>query len=342
MRIKSGETNTQEVVALVNSFGQLKGWKLYRELIKWIFTGMFMGTSDAIPGYSGGTTLALLGFFKRLILIAKSVFIPEKGLTRMKALSFMLPFAAGWMGGIFGFAKLTEYMTDHGAGLELIFFFSAFIAFAIPIFLRSEDPMLRNKDKKQKHRWAFFLVGIIVVLGLALWIFISNKGVKFGGEHEEASKFHMNTEWWKLILVAFGAGAVTLIPGGSGAIIQLLTGYYPKIHWSIMAHPGEHFGGLVLFGFSTFLGMLMMVFAFSWILKHKEKELAALSFGMLIASTVAVFLVPHKDIWGDIHQLKHILGVSGALIGGASCALTIQYIVFRQDKATKFKLKSKK
>ena len=328
MRIQK-DSNTQDVVMLVNSFGKLKGWKLYWELLKWVFTGIFMGTSDAIPGYSGGTTLALLGFFKRLILVAKSVFVPEPGLTRKKALMFMLPFASGWMCGVFGFAKLTEYMAEHGMGLELLFFFSAFIAFAIPVFLKSEDPKLKQKDKHQKRRWMFLVAGFLLVLGLALWTFLSNKGVSFDVKENIKDHFDLQHEWHKLVLVAFGAGAVTLIPGGSGAIVQLLSGFYPKIHWVIMGHASSNFGALAVFGVSTFMGMLMMVFLFSWVFKHWEKELAALSFGMLLASIAAVLLVPERGIWNNLNDWRHILGVCSALILGSITAVSIQFIIKR-------------
>ena len=54
-----------------------------------------MGTSDAVPGYAGGTTLSLLGFYQKIILMAKSMFFPEEGITRIRAFLFMLPFGIG-------------------------------------------------------------------------------------------------------------------------------------------------------------------------------------------------------------------------------------------------------
>ena len=296
-----------------------------------------MGTSDAIPGYSGGTTLALLGFFKRLVLIAKSVFVPEPGITRLKALTFMLPFGAGWMTGVFGFAKLTEYMAEHGLGLELIFFFSAFITFAIPVFLKSEDPQLHVKDKRQWLRWMFLLTGFLVVIGMGIWTLVADEGVEFQVHKNMTTKFDMAHEWWKLCFVAFGAGAVTLIPGGSGAIVQLLSGFYPKIHWIIMGHPGENFGALAAFAASTFCGMLMMVFLFSWIFKHWEKELAAGSFGMLLASIVTVLLIPKTDIWGNLHHWSHIVGIIVAWFLGLTTAMTIQIIIKKSHNPIKKK-----
>lgn len=39
--------------------------------------GFLMGISDAIPGYSGGTTLTLLNFYDNLVENTKGVFKPQ-------------------------------------------------------------------------------------------------------------------------------------------------------------------------------------------------------------------------------------------------------------------------
>lgn len=334
MKPRINEDQTQDVVLMVRTFEKAKGWRLYIELAKWIFTGLFMGTSDAVPGYSGGTTLALLGFFKRLVLIAKSVFVPEPGLTRLKALLFMLPFAAGWMGGVFGFAKLTEFLVEHGCGLELIFFFSFFIAFAIPVFLKSEKPHLRNRDKQVKRRWALFILGLLIVIGVALWTFFGTEGAPWSKDvkKEDVNKFDYSSNWWKLILVAYFAGLVSIIPGGSGAIIQLLSGMYEDIHWKIMAHPISNIGGLATFAISTFAGMVTAVFAFSWLLKKHETDLAAFSFGMLIASIGAVYLVPERGVWQELHSWKHIVGITAAATLAVGAGITINLVVKQKHK----------
>lgn len=335
MKDLSKKEATQDVVLMVKTFEKVKGWRLYLELLKWVFTGLFMGTSDAVPGYSGGTTLALIGFFKRLVLIAKSVFVPEPGLTRLKALVFMIPFGCGWMAGVFGFAKLTEFMVDHGCGLELIFFFSFFIMFAIPVFLKSEDPKLRVKDRTRNRRWIFFIVGLLIVTGVAVAIFFATNGAHWTPTEVTVSNekhFDIAHKWWKLILVAYFAGIITITPGGSGAIVQLLSGEYEDIHWRIMAHPGSNFGGLVIFAISTFSGMVTAVFAFSWIIKRYASDLAALSFGMLVSSIVAVFLVPEKAVWDELYNWRHILGVIAAACSAIAVGLTIHYVVNRKHK----------
>lgn len=335
------------LIELVDSFKKLSGLKLFKELLKWVFTGIFMGASDAIPGYSGGTTLALVGFFKRLILIAKSVFVPEEGLTRKKALAFMLPFSFGWILGIFGFAKLTEFLAHHGLGLELICFFAFFVLFAIPVFLRGSDPGLWGESGKKspgrKWRIALAVLGFIVVLTIALIMRFVRGGAPFHG-HEVANasnSFDIKNEWWKLILVAYGAGCVTIMPGGSGALIQLLANFYAVIHWDIMANVTSswvNFGGLLIFGTFSFAGMVTMIFVFSWLIKNYEQWLTAVSFGMLIASFFAILIVVRKsDSWEHITDWRHLLGAILACVLGTSTAFIIKWQVDLHIKKTRNK-----
>ena len=142
------EEDGKSIVAeLNNSFEKATGLELVVEGVKYSVVGAFMGSSDAVPGYSGGTTLALIGFYKRLMLLARNVFIPDGGMSRWKALLLLTPFVIGWMIGIFGFAHFTEMLSTQGYGLELMFFFSTFILITTPIFLLREKPGLVVKKK---------------------------------------------------------------------------------------------------------------------------------------------------------------------------------------------------
>ena len=327
---------TVEIDLLVSSISSKKGWAKIRELLKWIFTGIFMGSSDAIPGYSGGTTLALLGFFKRLVIVAKSVFIPQRGITRLQALTFMLPFGVGWIGGVFGIAKLTEFVASQGYGLEILFFFSFFVAFAIPIFLRS---IKRNKNSNKAHlskkkKIIIISIAISIMLTIALVVLFVRHGVDFDGTKGISDKEFNFKDWWGLILVAYGAGLVTIIPGGSGAIVQLLSGFYKKIHWTIMAHPtaGLNFLALVIFAISTLLGMITMIFILTWFLKKKERQLEMFSLGMLLASPVVLLIIPNHGLWNEAGEWQHIVGIIVASILGTVFALSINFYTKRTQQ----------
>lgn len=342
MKSKDKEINS-DIVELVNGFNKLKGSKLFLEMIKWVFTGMFMGSSDAIPGYSGGTTLALLGFFKRLIFIAKSVFVPEPGLTRMRALVFMLPFGLGWFAGVFVAAEVIKIMLENDLGLELIFFFSAFITFAIPVFLKSEKPNLTRKHKGYKRRWIYVGIGFSIILTFTFLLRYLPHPVGYNGEWTAQEEKNYGDDWafewsnwWILAIVAYIGGCVTLIPGGSGAIIQLLSGQYADIHAGLLAHfTGNHglnLCAVLIYAICTFSGLVTMVFIMSWVLKKHERNLAAASFGMLMASIVAVLIAPEFADYTLLQNWEHIVGVISAWLIGASCAITINLVINNKNK----------
>ena len=92
--IKTDDSKTA-VANMSEKFSNATGIELVTETAKYVCVGIFMGSSDAIPGYSGATTLALIGYFKTLMLLARSVFIPEKGITRFRALLLIMPFVVG-------------------------------------------------------------------------------------------------------------------------------------------------------------------------------------------------------------------------------------------------------
>ena len=326
----TNEPNSNEtaLVEMQNTFRDATGIRLFAEGAKWVATGMFMGTSDAVPGYAGGTTLSLLGVYQKLILMTKSMFVPEEGISRFKAFMFMLPFGIGWIAGVFGFAKLTEYMMEHNMGLELLFFFSTFVLFAIPVFLIRERPGLLDLEKKRlkkTKKWFVVFLGFSIILGVALAVLLGMDGVQFSKKSVKNTHFPLseNLNWLKLIGVAFLAGAITLIPGGSGAIVQLLSNMYDDIHWVIMAHFHENVASLFIFAFATFLGMMSMVFLMSKLFVKYKKTIAALSFGMMIGSIFAILIIPEKNVWHELWDWEHILGVIFATMLGALSGIVI-------------------
>ncbi|TCG11029.1 undecaprenyl phosphate translocase family protein [Mycoplasma todarodis] len=354
--IKSGYDET-ELIEVVSTFSQATGLQLGKELAKWIAVGSFMGASDAIPGYCGGTSMALLGVFKKLVLLTKSIFIPESGITRLKAFLFMLPFGIGWILGVYGIAKGTEFLADkRNLGLELLFFFSTFVLFSIPMFIQGEKPEIGLKPKKRKNLWIrrmVFIMGFTMMIGLACWIrFGSQHGIHFGDEQHKGN----NAGVWHptaknvlmLMVVAFIGGIFTITPGGSGAIIQLLFPgdepafrMYQTIHWKIMANfhggHGTNFLGLILFATFTMLGMITMIFLFAWLFKKHKRTFAAAAFGMMVASSISLLIIPHDNLWRNLssshsHYIGHRLGVAAAIIMAMSCSLSLHFYTKHQNK----------
>ncbi len=355
--IKNGYDET-ELIEVVSTFSQATGLQLGKEVAKWVAVGSFMGASDAIPGYCGGTSMALLGVFKKLVLLTKSIFIPENGLTRTKAFLFMLPFGIGWILGVYGIAKGTEFLADkRNLGLELLFFFSTFVLFSIPMFIQGEKPEIGLKPKKRKNLWirrTVFIMGFALMIGLACWIKFGSaeKGIHFGDDSKKES--HLGV-WnptaahvFMLMTVAFIGGIFTITPGGSGAIIQLLfqgdePGYrmYQTIHWKIMANfhggHGSNFLGLIIFASFTMIGMITMIFLFAWLFKKHKRTFAAAAFGMMVASSISLLIIPHANLWRNLssshsHYIGHRLGVAAAMIMAMICSLSLHFYTKHQNK----------
>ncbi|CAM9132254.1 undecaprenyl phosphate translocase family protein [Mycoplasma todarodis] len=355
--IKNGYDET-ELIEVVSTFSQATGLQLGKELAKWIAVGSFMGASDAIPGYCGGTSMALLGVFKKLVMLTKSIFVPEVGITRMKAFLFMLPFGIGWILGVYGIDKGTEFLADkRNLGLELLFFFSTFVLFSIPMFIQGEKPEIGLKPKKRKHLWirrTVFVMGFAMMIGLACWIKFGSaeKGIHFGDDSKKEVHLGIWTPTashvFMLMAVAFIGGIFTITPGGSGAIIQLLfqgdePGYrmYQTIHWKIMANfhggHGSNFLGLMIFASFTMLGMITMIFLFAWLFKKHKRTFAAAAFGMMVASSISLLIIPHDNLWRNLssshtNYIGHRLGVAAAIVLAMICSLSLHFYTKHQNK----------
>lgn len=63
-----------------------------KDVLLKIFYGLFMGVSDGIPGYSGGTTLSLFNFYDELMKKIKFIFSKNKFKLKLNTFLNLLPF----------------------------------------------------------------------------------------------------------------------------------------------------------------------------------------------------------------------------------------------------------
>ncbi|CAM9148349.1 hypothetical protein MYMA111404_03990 [Mycoplasma marinum] len=148
--------------------------------------------------------------------------------------------------------------------------------------------------------------------------------------------------------VAFLGGIFTITPGGSGAIIQLLfkgdeSGYqmYQTIHWKIMANfyagNGANFLGLVIFALSTMAGMITMVFLFSWLFKRHKRTFAAMAFGMMFASSFALLVIPHDNLWANlssdssVNYVGHRIGIAISIVLAIICSAILNALTKHKE-----------
>ena len=137
-----------------------------------------MGISDGIPGYSGGTTLSIIGFYDDLIRNIKLIFKPDVKKYFWKYLLWFLPFLVAWIAMMLGFSKLVSAASDNQHAIILVFLFGFFALFSVPIFYIKNKQDLPNyktffaevkkKEYKARIKLIFILAGFVILIAFAL------------------------------------------------------------------------------------------------------------------------------------------------------------------------------
>jgi len=256
--------------------------------------GVFMGISDGIPGYSGGTTLTLLGFYEKLIFKIKEIFTDFKNAWWKNSL-WLLPFVIFTLITLLVFSLVTNWIAEAGFQYLLILMFSFFTLFCIPSFILVNKPnliMIKNGSiviaKKNNVGIILFVIGFLIILSIGLIIFF-NGGIRLEGNQPGAITPSIN--WLFLFLSMVLAGFVTLIPGISGSMTLFLTGAYDDIYFGALNSPFSNIPLLIILAIGVGIGIIVNVLITSIILKRWKEHYISFSFGMIVASFITILLV---------------------------------------------------
>lgn len=223
-----------------------------------IIFGIFMGFSDVIPGYSGGTSISILGFFEPFLKNIKTFFSHIGFKNRGKIFLWYLPFIISWILSIFLFSFISIKMINHNLDWVLIFLFISLSLFCIPSFLRANNINLKSnfdlKNRKNYQNYFYFILGFSLLLGISLGIYYTG-GISLTNQYSQ-NIIAFSTNWILILLSLFFAGFCLLIPGISGSFILFLFGTYDEIY-HILLHNIHN--NLLLFA-------LTIVFAISGII----------------------------------------------------------------------------
>ncbi|MGL4951963.1 MAG: undecaprenyl phosphate translocase family protein [Mycoplasma sp.] len=290
-------------------------WKNWKELLLNFLYGIFMGISDAIPGYSGGTTLSLIGFYEKLVKNFKSIFKPSIKKDFWKYLLWFIPFAIAWCGVLIGMMKLVDVVADANMAVILVFLFGSFAFFSIPLFaLVNKNKMINYKEiiskepktNNQKIHIIVFTVAILIMIGIGLASRFVPTTILNDGTTIIGVTFADNSEQWAstsdtgqilmLIVSAFFAGFALLIPGLSGSMVLFTTGWYPKISQMlsdiVSGVPGStnYIPWLMMLIVGVTLGIILASFVINIIIEKWEKIFYTISFGLVCGSFITVFV----------------------------------------------------
>lgn len=255
--------------------------------------GFFMGISDGIPGYSGGTTLTLLGFYEKLIFKIKEIFTDFKN-AWWKNILWLLPFLIFTGIALLGFSLVTNWIAEAGFQYLLILIFGLFTFLCIPSFILVNKPNLIKIKygtlfiaKKNNISIILFVVGFLIILAIGLFIYF-NGGIQLEGNIVEP--IAPGVEWITLSLSMALAGFVALIPGISGSMTLFLTGVYDDIYFGALNNIFENIPLLILLTISAGIGIIINVLITSFILKRWKEYYISFSFGMVVASFITILL----------------------------------------------------
>lgn len=290
--------------------------KYKHNILQRIIFGIFMGFSDSVPGYSGGTTLNLLDFYEIFILRVKLIFKKNTFQNWFKNILWLLPFVIFWIGSILGFSFLSELMAENNLDLALIFLFFSFSLFCTPLFFleqhRQTKIFIKKDVKNNSLNGLYILIGFLIFLGVALGVYFSG-GISLKKEVTDTTVVD-KSKWLPLFFVAVLASFVMLIPGISGQLIFYLTGFYKDFSWTILQHPFDNIIALLIVGIGAIIGFLGSVFLINYCLKKIRKQFISLCFGLVIGSPFAIILgMTGNTVYID--ELNTISNNTGLIVG---------------------------
>ncbi|MCC3755263.1 DUF368 domain-containing protein [Staphylococcus capitis] len=264
---------------------------------KWtnILKGFGMGTSDLIPGVSGGTIALLLGIYDDFISSVSGLFSKRF----WPSFKFLLPILLGMGLAIALLSNLFNYLLSYHE-IPTMFFFTGLIIGVIPYLLKTSN----FKQTFKTQHYLMILIGIIILVIITLL----NNGDKHSGETLTLS--------FGLIIKYFIAGmfasSAMLLPGISGSFMLLVFGAYGTVMFSISELLKLNFTALpilIIIGLGILTGFMLSSRMIQYFLHHHTTMTFALIIGFVIGSIYAVFPgFPENGLIWIISSLTIIIG----------------------------------
>ncbi|GGB88764.1 MULTISPECIES: DUF368 domain-containing protein [Staphylococcus] len=267
---------------------------------KWsnLWKGFAMGTTDLVPGVSGGTIALLLGIYDDFIQSVSGIFSKRI----WKSLQFLIPIGLGMVIAIGLLSKVINYLLSEHT-VPTMFFFVGLIAGIIPYLLKTA----RVKETFNISHYLIMLLGIVIIVVITLL----NNGDKHAGETLELSTGLII----KYFIAGVCASSAMLLPGISGSFMLLVFGVYGTVMFSISEFMSLNFNAipiLLTVGLGIIFGFLFSSKLIQYLLNYYTYLTYALIIGFVVGSLYAVFpgLPSGAVTWG----VSIILVVLGYLI----------------------------
>ncbi|AND29715.1 TPA: DUF368 domain-containing protein [Staphylococcus aureus] len=244
---------------------------------KWIniLKGFAMGTSDLVPGVSGGTIALLLGIYNQFIASISGIFSRRF----WPSFTFLIPIIIGMLLAMGSLSNLFNYLLSQHH-IPTMFFFGGLIIGIVPYLLKISN---YKTSFTTKHY-------MVVIAGIAILIVITlmNNGDKHAGETLTLSTGLII----KYFIAGMCASSAMLLPGISGSFMLLVFGVYGTVMLAISEVVKLNFTGLPILlavGFGVLAGFIISSKIIQYFLTHHKLMTFALIIGFVVGSLFAVF-----------------------------------------------------
>lgn len=185
---------------------------------KWIniLKGFAMGTSDLVPGVSGGTIALLLGIYNQFIASISGIFSRRF----WPSFTFLIPIIIGMLLAMGSLSNLFNYLLSQHH-IPTMFFFGGLIIGILPYLLKISN----YKTSFTTKHYMMVIAGIAILIVITLM----NNGDKHAGETLTLSTGLII----KYFIAGMCASSAMLLPGISGSFMLLVFGVYGTVMLAI-------------------------------------------------------------------------------------------------------------
>ncbi|COW50131.1 integral membrane protein [Staphylococcus aureus] len=244
---------------------------------KWIniLKGFAMGTSDLVPGVSGGTIALLLGIYNQFIASISGIFSRRF----WPSFTFLIPIIIGMLLATGSLSNLFNYLLSQHH-IPTMFFFGGLIIGIVPYLLKISN----YKTSFTTKHYMMVIAGIAILIVITLM----NNGDKHAGETLTLSTSLII----KYFIAGMCASSAMLLPGISGSFMLLVFGVYGTVMLAISEVVKLNFAGLPILlavGFGVLAGFIISSKIIQYFLTHHKLMTFALIIGFVVGSLFAVF-----------------------------------------------------
>ncbi|HDC3503380.1 TPA: DUF368 domain-containing protein [Staphylococcus aureus] len=244
---------------------------------KWIniLKGFAMGTSDLVPGVSGGTIALLLGIYNQFIASISGIFSRRF----WPSFTFLIPIIIGMLLAMGSLSNLFNYLLSQHH-IPTMFFFGGLIIGIVPYLLKISN----YKTSFTTKHYMMVIAGIAILIVITLM----NNGDKHAGETLTLSTSLII----KYFIAGMCASSAMLLPGISGSFMLLVFGVYGTVMLAISEVVKLNFAGLPILlavGVGVLAGFIISSKIIQYFLTHHKLMTFALIIGFVVGSLFAVF-----------------------------------------------------